>query len=365
MKNVPVFFHSSDEFCPYLSVCMISILFNTKSFVEFYVIETEISDFRKRQIEGLKERFPNFSIKWIKFEHNDIFKKEYFDGLKKENSENKPWPSVHGFCTPFMPLLAPEIDKLIYLDLDTIVLGDIQKFYDEDIDGYALGAVPDIVVPLFMTDEGIALNRNINFLEFGKYFNAGVLLVNAKKFRDENLIQDYFNIAHTEIVPSCDQDVLNRLFQNGGFKPLDLKYNFIYPPSQEMLDQKGIKATTDIFEIAKHDTIIRHFAGDKPWNDTKEHLTGKALLHQYEFWFFTQMSPFYEGISKNFTASQATRVDIDIFQSLNSIKSTLQNISLHEKQPTSPCRVLMYRTKSFVFKLIKQVVHYLSRKRSS
>lgn len=303
-KAIPIFFHASNEYAAIMTVLIASILYNTKSFIEFYIIETGISDFNKRETEKMKTQFSNFSIEWIKFEYGEIFKREYFDGVKK-NAEAKSWPGVHAFCTPFLPLLKPHIDKLIYLDLDVIVLGDIKQFFEQDLEDFALAAVPDIILPLYVNQYILSINPYIDYGTYGKYFNAGVLLINAKKFRDDNVIQEYFMKAHNEVMQICDQDVLNRLFGDGKFKPLDLKYNFIYLPRQEQLDDKQIGVKASDFENALEHIVIRHFANAKPWNSVLETWSHTTLLHQKEFWFFAKMSPFYEGISKELNTAYA------------------------------------------------------------
>ena len=302
LKSIPIFFHSSNEFCPYMAVTMSSILYNTNAFIEFYVIEDGISDFNKRRIESLKEQFPNFSIEWIHFEYNDIFKKEYFSGLE-HNLADRPWQGIHAFATPFMPLLKPDIDKFIYLDSDVILLKDIKEFYEQDIENYYVATAPDIVVPLFVTQAGASVNKNIDFSTFGKYFCAGVLLVNAKKFREDNIIDTYFKLAKTEFFPSCDQDILNRLFQNGGFKPLDSKFQFIYQPTQEQLDKRGFDVSSEIFKNAEKNAVIRHFANAKPWMVANEDWSGTLIQNFNEFWFFAKLTPFYVGISKGYEST--------------------------------------------------------------
>ncbi len=302
LNNIPVFLHSSNEFCPYMAVTMCSILYNTKSFIEFYIIEDGISDFNKKRIESLKEQFSNFSIEWIRFEYNDIFRKEYFSGLE-HNLAGRPWQSIHAFATPFMPLLKPNIDKFIYLDSDVILLKDIKEFYEQDIEDFYLATAPDIVVPLFVTQSGASVNKNIDFASFGKYFCAGVLLVNSKKFRENNVIEKYFQLAKSEFFPSCDQDILNRLFQNGGFKSLDLKFQFIYQPTQGQLDQRNFNISSEIFKKAERDAVIRHFANAKPWMVANEDWSGTLIQNFNEFWFFAKLTPFYEGISKGYEST--------------------------------------------------------------
>lgn len=335
VQKIPVFFHSSDEYSPFIAVTMASILYNTNSFIEFYVIETGISDFHKRQIEKLSDNFSNFSIEWIRFEYNDIFKKEYFDSIRKENLHNPAWPGIHAFCTPFIPLLKPNLDKVIYLDLDVILLDDIKLLYDENLENKALGVVPDIVCPLFVGEEQKSLNPKIKYGEFGRYFCAGVLLINSKKFREENIIERYFEIAGTEIVPVCDQDILNRLCSENDCVFLDQKYDVIYQPKKEELQAKGIDVLASVFTQAKENVVIRHFADVKPWTVSYMNWAKKTFFHCGDFWFFAKMTPFYEGIFNEYM--QALQEDA-VSKLVNKFSEVLEKSSASKPSETSIIR---------------------------
>ena len=292
---IPVFFHCSNEYCSFVSVTMISILKNTKSYVDFFIIHTGVTIENQKRFDELKKLFSNFSIHWIPVEYDEIFKKEYFSCIKKQ-SAGKAWPGIHAFCTPFMPLLRPELDKFIYLDSDVICLKDIKSLYDEDLENYAIGGVPDIVVPLFVNKEMCDSNPKIPYRNFGNYFNAGVLLVNAKKFRQDNVIKEYFKILSTEIVSICDQDVLNRMFGNNKFKKLSQIYNVIYQPSQQQLDKNKIEVSSKVFLEASQNAVIRHYADAKPWNNIIETWSKKDLPDWKIYWHYAKYSPFYDVI---------------------------------------------------------------------
>ena len=64
--------------------------------------------------------------------------------------------------------LFPKLDRILSLDIDTIVDRDISGIWDLPIDDYYLSAVPE----LYQTTQD------------RKYFNAGVVLYNLKKLRD-------------------------------------------------------------------------------------------------------------------------------------------------------------------------------------
>lgn len=126
-------------------------------------------------------------------------------------------------CTTFLkfdiPFLLPQYDKILYLDGDTIILKDLCELYQIDLADNYLGMVQDyhqLVV------------KHHKELGIKKYFNAGVMLFNAKKFRDENL-HEVFGKTYTENSQKFtyhDQDTFNVVLE-GKIKELPLKYNWM------------------------------------------------------------------------------------------------------------------------------------------
>ena len=77
----------------------------------------------------------------------------------------------------------PEYKKGLYLDSDIIVLGDISKLYNNDIQDNIIGACVDMSiqdVPEFLNyvENAVGIDR-------AKYVNSGVLLMNLEKMREE------------------------------------------------------------------------------------------------------------------------------------------------------------------------------------
>nr|WP_208913881.1 glycosyltransferase family 8 protein [[Haemophilus] ducreyi] len=75
-----------------------------------------------------------------------------------------------------------EQDKVIYLDADIVVNGSLTELYQTDISNYFLAAVKDII------SEKIYVNNHI--------FNAGMLLINNKKWREHNITQ---SVSYTHL----------------------------------------------------------------------------------------------------------------------------------------------------------------------
>lgn len=124
-------------------------------------------------------------------------------------------------------LLPENIDKVLSLDVDTIVKDDISELWDMDIDDYYLSAS---IEPGRTNAEK-------------QYFNTGVALYNLKKIR-EDAIDDtlVWDLNHHKY-PNIDQDAINKICA-GKIKPMPPEYNY-----------------NDYVERPKVPEKIRHFAG--------------------------------------------------------------------------------------------------------
>lgn len=113
--------------------------------------------------------------------------------------------SAATYCKVLVPeLLGPlPEEKALYLDCDVIVTGDLSPLWRADITGFALAAVADI--------GGEARKRALSIPGHLPYFNAGVLLFNLKKWREEGLSDKVMAYAakHRDRLVFHDQDALN------------------------------------------------------------------------------------------------------------------------------------------------------------
>lgn len=63
--HIPVFYEGQDDLVDILATSMASVCYNTKSFIDFYILDCGICDFNKKLLENMNEKFNNFSIKFI------------------------------------------------------------------------------------------------------------------------------------------------------------------------------------------------------------------------------------------------------------------------------------------------------------
>lgn len=141
-------------------------------------------------------------------------------------------------------LLPPDVRKALYLDCDLIVKADIANLWDVNIDKYHLGAVQIPGKVLRYEELGIP--------ESSGYFNAGVLLMNLKKWRDQRTSEKVLQYMkkNPEKLKFMDQDALNAVLHERWLK-LDPKWNYQVHRSHHQR-----------FEPA----IIHYTTDKKPWN---------------------------------------------------------------------------------------------------
>lgn len=164
-------------------------------------------------------------------------------------------------------LILPEIlpdnaNSLLYLDADTIINGDISKIFGLKFDGDTYLYACD---HLFKPDQKIHL-RNFGLSEYDDYFNAGVLFIDLKKWRDEDISEKLMKLADEryEDILWWDQDVLNVFFHKK-WEKLHTKYNVIWEVLGSNSDDPDIK------EARENPVIVHYTRSVKPWHSNSYH----------------------------------------------------------------------------------------------
>ena len=250
--RIPIAMTCSNEYVPYCATTMLSILKNTapSNKIHFYILTTGIKKYNQNKLKKLG--YKNYDISFINVSIEEL---SIFDEISF---------SEHVGKMSFVRLLLPEFikneKKVIFIDCDTLVLGDIGELYKIDLNNNFFGAVEDVNKFEF------GYNLNFDYYTNGYvYVNAGVLLVDIYKLKSYNYKAAMIECCkqNLEIYECSDQDLLNDTFK-GRIKILPTKwnlhhnfhhYNYRFVP----LDDESYKAS------CKSPAII-HFVGpSKPW----------------------------------------------------------------------------------------------------
>ena len=127
-EHIPVFYEGQDDLVDILATSMASVCNNTKSFIDFYILDCGLHEINKKLLESMKDKFQNFSLRFLPV---DLAQ---FKGLKGYGSNN----FVDPYSRLLIPQLAPELNKAIYLDTDTLVVRDIKLLWNEDLNGKSI-----------------------------------------------------------------------------------------------------------------------------------------------------------------------------------------------------------------------------------
>jgi lipopolysaccharide biosynthesis glycosyltransferase len=226
---------------------------------------------------SLKNRLKlSIFLKRIKFK----FKYYKIDYGKIKNAPISNHISLASYNRIFLStVISNKIDKILYLDCDLVVLKDIQSFYEFNLDDYYLGAVREIV-----NEEA---KQRLELGEEFNYFNAGVQIVNLKKWRQdkfEDILIDFI-LNKTEKIVYHDQDTMNYCARG---KWLELSYHhnathFFYFSHKYSSSYFGI--SDPLYEDIKTNPIVVHYTSQsKPWHSDCLH-PKKELFFKYELNF--------------------------------------------------------------------------------
>lgn len=288
MKNkieIPIFFSTDDNYVPFLTVALHSIIENASKEYDYRIIVLNSGITDENVAKILKLENENFKIEFadVNEKINDITAK-LTNGLRDYYSNSI-------YYRIFIPSLFPEFKKALYLDADIVVVDDISKLYFEDIGENLVGAITDDVV-----------NANDSFKKYAvsvlgikpeNYFNSGILVMNLEKFREENVESKFVHLLSKynfdTIAP--DQDYLNYLCRG--------KVKYIHKGWDKMP-----VTGEDINEEDLH--LIHYNMFQKPWHYSD-------VPYERFFWEYAKKSTFYEDITKMkdaYTAEQRQNDDL-------------------------------------------------------
>lgn len=195
-----------------------------------------------------------------------------------------------------MHKMFPEVDKMLYADVDVIFLDQVRDLYEFDMgDNYVAAAL-----------DNANLKNNFNYhckkyaswskykfqTLFRNYVNMGVSLWNLKKIRETGIFEQWESLA-TEEFPYIDQDVINYSCQ-GKITSISPVYN-VMPANygnidgedktvwQAMKEEKLISERE--YKAVYDNPCIIHYCGAKPWNE-------KIIRYYEDWWYMAAQTPF-------------------------------------------------------------------------
>ena len=263
-REIPVFFTTDDNYIPYLDVALSSLIANASKDYSYRIIilntgikKENVDKVKRNEREGVVIDFVDISneVKNIK----SYFKNVYHF-------------SIVTYYRLFIASLFPQYDKIIYLDCDLVVLGDISELYNIELGDNILGAVPDEYVCntkefRLYAEKAIGVNPDT-------YFNAGVLVISLEEFRKNDIESKFVNL-----ITRYDFDLLD---------PDQAYLNYLCLGKTHILPN-GWNKSPEKTVCESNKNIVHYNLYKKPWQYDD-------VTHGEYFWAYAEKSVFYNTI---------------------------------------------------------------------
>lgn len=268
---IPVFYACDDAFVKYTIVSLHSMKENASREYQYkiHVLNTNISERMQRIMCDMADE--NFEIRFV-----DVSEK--LESVK-EQLPIRDYYSKTTYFRLFIAEMFPEYDKAIYIDSDTVVLGDISEFYGHELGDKWLGGVHEQA--MVQVDEYGTYVEECVGVERDNYFNAGVILINCEQFRRQKVLDQFLkHLGEYNFVVTQDEDYLNLICHNHVLW-LDTKWNM------EVFGE---------IRVEESEFKILHFIMvSKPWH------FADCRYREY-FWKYAGQTPVYQEILDVLTA---------------------------------------------------------------
>ncbi len=268
-----IVFSSDDHYAQQVGVSMLSLFENNRHFeaINVYLLENGITIESKKRLEVICKKYKR-NIQFIDF---SLISKRL--NLNIGNSI-----SISSYARLFLASLLTEVDKVLYLDCDSVINQSLDELWSIDITGYYVAGVSDTVSNNTKT--------RINLNETNKYINAGMLLINLKKWREEDIENSFIKFidSYGGTVFHHDQGTINGVL-NKKMLVIHPKFNamttFFTMSKREIMQYYGLKDyySDDELREAKTSPVFIHFTPafvNRPWIKGCKHPLA-ALYYKY------------------------------------------------------------------------------------
>lgn len=236
--------------------------------VRLVVFDAGITDGSREKIARALEPF-GCSLEWIEVSLSAFSDLPLMSHISAATYARLSIPDVIG----------ADVEKVLYLDSDTVVEGDLAELWDTPLEGHALAAVRDSNAPRADAYWGIQGFEELGIPPTAPFFNSGVMLIDVIAWRARSVssrVVEY--VAANQRVRTSDQEGLNVVLWDDWLE-LDPKWNQLVIP--HLLAFRGWE---------RRERGVLHFAtSSKPWTRFRWHPMFRVYDHfakqlEWESW---------------------------------------------------------------------------------
>ena len=277
--TVPIFFATDNNYLPFLSITLESIWENSSREYDYemYVLHS-----------GIRE---DYQEKILRYNEKEGFRISFVDVTERlkpilEHLHMRDYYTCTTYFRVFIAGMFPQFDKALYLDCDTVIMGDVSELYHYDLGTNLIGGAPCEGVNSFQIYKDYV--TYVDGLNTDYFFNAGVILMNLKAFREEGFYEQFADLPKKyKFSVIQDEDYLNVLCQDRVLR----------------LPRAWNKTPVGPDKLAREDLRIVHFIMTwKPWRYSD-------IPYQEYFWEYAEKTEFYDQIRG--MRDSATEADVE------------------------------------------------------
>lgn len=252
--------YSCDEmYIPHTGISMLSLLENNKEVeeIDFYFVAKDVSQKSLNQIKKLinsynrnlivisfSELCANLKINSLGRHIETVYAKLFFSGI-------------------------PAVDKIIYIDSDTIINRSISDFWYIDLSNYLIGGVSTYTV---------SNKKLLNLYKGDTFINDGVVIINLEGFRKQNIEKKFIECIaeYNGNPPVLSEGVINKVCR-GKIKVIHPKYNLmsglISFKNNRFLNVENFYSEEVLQEAIQNPVIIHYLSAfyNRPWDVNCSH----------------------------------------------------------------------------------------------
>lgn len=218
---------SDDNYVPHLMTLIESIGANNRQVnsILIHVFDGGMTSEAKRRIDNMKKNFHNISFQFYKMTEK-IIREKLGGGIQADRS-------LSAYARIFIPELIKS-DKVLYFDVDAIVLNDLRELYQIDISEMAIAGVVDT--------NPIQRHHNVGLNDNDVYINSGMILWNIRKCREIQFTKQCLDFISNRQgkVDAMDQGTINGVLGKIGMIQ-------VLPPQYNVM--------TSLFQLRKSDIL--------------------------------------------------------------------------------------------------------------
>ena len=217
------------------------------------------------------------------------------------------WVTVQAWFRIKLPDLCKDLDKVLYLDCDTLIRGNLDELFSLDLTDKYLAGVKDVW--------GVSKYVKRLDMKSGVYVNSGMLLFNCDYCRKEHFFDKVVDFAknNAKIIEFCDQDSINKVVDEHKVV-VSPKYNYMdtwwrggYYEFEGEEEAEYLKA--------KENPVIAHLTGLKPA------FKGCGNKFKDEWWEVAKKTKIYDELLRDYMASKEPSNNEPLLRQIFSIKN--------------------------------------------